>query len=118
MAKLPDTTEWANGAAKEGIETIKKILADQYNLTIEKIAELAKAETDGLLLRLPCKVGELHEMLNDFIAASSCDDVETYTTGYRNGYRNGRIELLGYILQLPDGTNEQALKDLEDKYNG
>ena len=39
-----DITKWANGAAKEGIETIKKILADQYNLTIEKIAELAKAK--------------------------------------------------------------------------
>jgi len=52
MAKLPNINEWANSAAKEGIETIKNILSDQYNLTIEKVAELAKAEADGLIIKL------------------------------------------------------------------
>ena len=44
------------------------------------------------------------------------NDTQRNTTGYRNGYRNGRIELLKYILQIPDGAceaTEAALKERE-----
>ena len=41
------------------------------------------------------------------------DEGETYTTGYRNGHHNGQVELLRYILQVPDGTSEDEREDGE-----
>ena len=73
-------------------------------------------EEQGLLARLPCRVGDLLDMLSDLISVGSSDKVQNYTTGYRNGYRNGRIELLKYLLAIQDGVKadaEQALRELE-----
>lgn len=39
-------------------------------------------------------------------AKNSGDAAETYTTGYRYGHRNGRIELLQQILNICDSTSE------------
>ena len=32
------------------------------------------------------------------------DEKETYTTGYRNGHDNGRVELIRFLLGIPDGS--------------
>lgn len=59
-------------------------------------------------------VAQLREMLSNL--EKMCrggDEGETYTTGYRNGHHNGQIELLRYILQVPDGTSEDERKDGE-----
>ena len=50
-------------------------------------------------------VSQLREMLSNLESKCCGDGAETYTTGYRNGHRNGQIELLRYILQVPDGTS-------------
>jgi len=50
-------------------------------------------------------VAQLREMLSNLESKCCGDGAETYTTGYRNGHRNGQIELLRYILQVPDGTS-------------
>lgn len=39
-------------------------------------------------------------------AKNSGDTAETYTTGYRYGHRNGKIELLQQILGICDGVSE------------
>lgn len=56
-------------------------------------------------------VVQLREMLSNLESKCCGDGAETYTTGYRNGHRNGQIELLRYILQVPDGTSEEERKD-------
>ena len=56
-------------------------------------------------------VAELRAMLSNLENKCCGDGTETYTTGYRNGHRNGQIELLRYILQVPDGTSEDNRKD-------
>lgn len=58
-------------------------------------------------------VAPLRVMLSDLEGRCCGDEAETYTSGYRSGHRNGQIELLRYILQLPDGTSEDARKDCE-----
>ena len=75
---------------------------------LPRAAELHKADLEGFLAALPCKRQELLEMLSDLVAVGEADSMETYKTGYRNGYRNGRIELLRYILQIPDDTRAEA----------
>ena len=55
-------------------------------------------------------VAELRAMLSNLENKCCGDGTETYTTGYRNGHRNGQIELLRYILQVPDGTSEDERK--------
>ena len=56
-------------------------------------------------------VAQLREMLSNLESKCCGDGAETYTTGYRNGHHNGQIELLRYILQVPDGTSEDTRKD-------
>lgn len=57
-------------------------------------------------------VVQLMEMLSNLERmCRGGDEGETYTTGYRNGHHNGQIELLRYILQVPDGTSEDERKD-------
>ena len=59
-------------------------------------------------------VAQLREMLSDLERmCRGGDEGEAYTTGYRNGHHNGQIELLRYILQVPDGTSEDERKDGE-----
>lgn len=78
----------------------------------EEFAELMKAKAEGSLVKLPCKVKELENMLAEYEEPRG-DSRETYTSGYVNGFINGRAELLRHILQKTDGTvheAEQALK--------
>ena len=57
-------------------------------------------------------VAQLREMLSNLERmCRGGDEGETYTTGYRNGHHNGQIELLRYILQVPDGTSEDTRED-------
>ena len=58
-------------------------------------------------------LAQIREMLSNLESKCCGDGAETYTTGYRNGHRNGQIELLRYILQVPDGTSEDERKDGE-----
>ncbi len=59
------------------------------------------------------EVGTLKAMLSALESKCFGDGVENYTTGYRNGHRNGQIELLRYILRVPEGTSEDARMDGE-----
>lgn len=108
------------------IEEIQKLHAyEQINedpaylaADLAELAHYRELKAAGRQAELPCAVGDLLDMLSDLTAAGEVDNRETYTTGYRNGYRNGRIQLLKYILQIPDGTQgaaEQALKECEQK---
>ena len=70
---------------------------------LENLSETCKHYQDeALTVVLPCKGGDLHDMLNDLTAVGLADSEENYHYGYRNGFRNGRIELLKYILQIVD----------------
>jgi len=53
----------------------------------------------------------LEEELADLTTVGSTDEKENYTTGYRNGHRNGRIELIKQILKISDGAVKQEEKD-------
>lgn len=81
----------------------------------KSILHLAKAWLSNEVKKAPTidavPVSELRTMLSDLESKCCGDGAETYTTGYRNGHRNGQIELLRYILQVPDGTSEDARKD-------
>lgn len=106
QSTLEQTWEWdMYKAAQKEIERLRKELAayEDTGKTPEQIAERTKAQQ------------ELKDMLDDLISVGNNDGAETYTTGYRNGYRNGRIELLKYILQIPDGTCEAAEAALKER---
>ena len=61
---------------------------------------------------------KLQTMYDELNSIESEDAVETYTTGYRNGHMNGKIELLEYILQIPDGTVTDEAEQEGDGKNG
>ena len=86
-----------------------------FGVPVDRLRELAAADRDGRVVVLPCKAGDLLSKLEK-LQNSVADDVETYTTGYRNGHRNGQAELIRYILGIGDGSvseSEAALKEQE-----
>lgn len=83
----------------------------------DRLCELAAADHDGRVVVLPCKAGDLLSKLEK-LQNSAAEDVETYTTGYRNGHRNGQAELIRYIFGIGDGSAleaEAALKEQEEQ---
>ena len=89
------------------IERRDKLLAQADDYV--RLQELAKADKEGRVVVLPCKVDleVLFERLS-YECSDGADAEETYTTGYRCGHRNGQIELLQRILGKSDGTREEA----------
>ena len=82
-------------------------LGDDYDL--DRLRELVEADLDDRCVILKhTTVSDLRQQFTTLSSVCDGDDTETYTTGYRNGHRNGRVELLQYILGIPDGAREAA----------
>lgn len=89
------------------LAAIEDILGDEYD--VSHLRELAQADREGRCVVLEdITVSDLQQMLS--ILDSTCygDGTETYTTGYRNGHRNGRIEILRHVLGIHEGTSEDT----------
>lgn len=86
---------------------IEDILGDDYDL--DRLRELVEADLDDRCVILKhTTVSDLRQQFTTLSSVCYGDDTETYTTGYRNGHRNGRVELLQYILGISDGVREAA----------
>ena len=86
---------------------IEDILGDDYDL--DRLRELVEADLDDRCVILKyTTVSDLRQQFTNLSSVCYGDDTETYTTGYRNGHRNGRVELLQYILGISDGAREAA----------
>ena len=87
--------------------TIEDILGDEYGL--EELWEMVQAKRDGRCVVLDdITVADLRQMLSVLDSTRYGDSAETYTTGYRNGHRNGRIEILRHVLGIYEGTRAEA----------
>lgn len=87
--------------------TIEDILGDEYGL--EELREMVQAKRDGRCVVLDdITVADLRQMLSVLDSTRYGDSAETYTTGYRNGHRNGRIEILRHVLGIYEGTRAEA----------
>ncbi len=96
-------------------DAIISLCAQALGVSADRLRELAAADHDGRVVVLPCKAGDLLSKLEK-LQNSAAEDVETYTTGYRNGHRNGQAELIRYIFGIGDGSvleAEAALKEQE-----
>ncbi len=99
------------------LASIEDILGDEYDL--DRLRELAQADKEGRCVVLEdITVSDLQQMLS--ILDSTCygDGTETYTTGYRNGHRNGRIEILRHVLGIHEGTSEDTEAALRREQDG
>lgn len=86
-----------------------KSTARRYGVSVDRLCELAEADLDDRCVILKhTTVSDLRQQFTTLSSVCYGDDTETYTTGYRNGHRNGRIELLQYILGISDGACEAA----------
>ena len=91
----------------ERLKAIEDILGDEYDL--DRLRELAQADREGRCVVLDdITVSDLQQMLSLLDSTRYGDGVETYTTGYRNGHRNGRIEILRHVLGIYEGTRAEA----------
>lgn len=102
---------------EERLMNIEDILGDEYDL--DRLRELAQADKEGRCVVLEdITVSDLQQMLS--ILDSTCygDGTETYTTGYRNGHRNGRIEILRHVLGIHEGTSEDTEAALRREQDG
>lgn len=89
----------------EQLKKIEDILGSEYDL--DRLRELAQADKEGRCVVLDdITVADLQQMLSVLDSTHYGDDAETYTTGYRNGHRNGRIEILRHVLGIHEGTSE------------
>ena len=43
---------------ENAMNCIKNVLMDKYGMTLDELAELCKAKQEGLLVELPCKIGD------------------------------------------------------------
>lgn len=74
-----------------------------------RLRELAQADREGRCVVLDdITVADLQQMLSVLDFTCYGDGAETYTTGYRNGHRNGRIEILRHVLGIHEGTSENT----------
>lgn len=86
---------------------------------IDRLRELAQADNEGRCVVLDdLTVSDLHQMLTELTAICYGDGEETYTTGYRNGRKNGKIEILRSVLGVHEGASEKAEAALEGMKNG
>lgn len=89
------------------LSQIEDILGDEYDL--DRLRELAEADREGRCVVLDdLTVADLWQMLTVLDSAHYGDGTETYTTGYRNGHRNGRIEILRHVLGICEGDSAEA----------
>lgn len=89
------------------LSQIEDILCDEYDL--DRLRELAEADREGRCVVLDdLTVADLRQMLIVLDSTRYGDGAETYTTGYRNGHRNGRIEILRHVLGSYEGDSEEA----------
>lgn len=86
---------------------IEDILGDEYDL--DELKEVVQAKREGRCVVLDdITVADLRQMLSVLDSTRYGDSAETYTTGYRNGHRNGRIEILRHVLGIYEGTRAEA----------
>lgn len=89
------------------LAAIEDILGDEYD--VSRLRELAQADREGRCVVLEdITVSDLQQMLSILDSTYYGDGTETYTTGYRNGHRNGRIEILRHVLGIHEGTSEDT----------
>ena len=93
-----------------------------YVTASEKLCEYEDAEEQGLLLRLPCKVGdviyEIHPLTNKItprkiksIVVCNCPDL---TIMYKSGYDYSNVQDdFGKTVFLTKAEAEQKLKEME-----
>ena len=89
------------------LAAIEDILGDEYDL--DELKEVIQAKREGRCVVLDdITVADLRQMLSVLDSTRYGDSAETYTTGYRNGHRNGRIEILRHVLGIYEGTRAEA----------
>lgn len=99
------------------LAAIKDILGDEYD--VSRLRELAQADREGRCVVLEdITVSDLQQMLSILDFTYYGDGTETYTTGYRNGHRNGRIEILRHVLGIHEGTSEDTEAALRREQDG
>ena len=119
MAKLPDVDEWAREAGKKGAQYALELLEQEYGVSAARLRELAQADREGRCVVLDdLTVADLQQMLTVLDSTRYGDGAETYTTGYRNGHRNGRIEILRHVLGIYEGTSAEAEVALRREQDG
>lgn len=94
-------------ARYDRLAAIEDILGDEYDL--DELKEVVQAKREGRCVVLDdITVADLRQMLSVLDSTRYGDSAETYTTGYRNGHRNGRIEILRHVLGIYEGTRAEA----------
>ena len=96
-----------------------KSTARRYGISVARLRELAQADREGRCVVLDdLTVADLQQMLTVLDSTRYGDGAETYTTGYRNGHRNGRIEILRHVLGIYEGTSAEAEVALRREQDG
>ena len=103
----------AIGHALEKADRAQSDLTEMIRLVggigLDRLRELAQADREGRCVVLDdLTVADLQQMLTVLDSTHYGDGAETYTTGYRNGHRNGRIEILRHVLGIYEGTRADA----------
>lgn len=104
-------------ARYDRLAAIEDILGDEYDL--DELKEVVQAKREGRCVVLDdITVADLRQMLSVLDSTRYGDSAETYTTGYRNGHRNGRIEILRHVLGIYEGTRAEAQAALRREQDG
>lgn len=102
-----------------------------YNKLLTKLGEYEDLEEQGLLLRLPCKVGStlyqpIYSSINEYKVIGLCFDIHHNKWMYEVAYEAGSewhktvcdFNYIGKTVFLTQAEAEQKLKEMESDNNG
>ena len=140
LAEYEDFEEKLNGvSAKQVVDGFIKTVENQTNEEYERGCILTNAEADkwneykqldkqGLLLRLPCKIGDtVYSVTRDFISEYTICSIEKYNEGLIFNWRCKEgiyVDSIGFkeceigkTVFLTQTEAEQKLNEMESDYN-
>lgn len=123
MKRLTERTKYGIVGNNNGVENFPLYsLYDETHLDhgliehcFNKLAEYEDAEEQGLILRLPCKVGGTVWKISRFLIGSECGDLPD--VWYRIDQDNFTLSMLGYYgktIFLTKEEAEQALAKMKE----
>ena len=113
--KLRAELEQVKAEQDAAVNEVERVIERYIPLgPFDRLRELAQADREGRCVVLDdLTVADLQQMLTVLNSTRYGDGVETYTTGYRKGHRNGRIEILHHVLGINEGDSAEATLRME-----
>lgn len=100
--------------AENALDCIKTVLLDEYGLTLDELARMVKANQEGRLVELPCKVGDkVYCIVPDFDETGSDSRFCKFKIEEKP-FKLHHVEFYGKTIFIDLESAEARLKGVQD----